>query len=132
MTPARIHFPSILAGAGAITLVLGLVSMMQAPSHLPPFQILGVPTPEQMTMIHQMDTPYTVPADKRYVATGVYQGGTVGSFAVTILFDAKKIIRLSTGNEIAPGLAAAPGTVITFEVGAGGGDTLLLGYLADA
>ena len=142
-----IDIRSALAGAGAVALILGLVSMMQAPTHIPPFEIKGIPTPNSMMRVTE-GVPFTVPAGKLFVATGI--GGTLNNkdFWVNVVFDGEIVLTaiptMTPGGvvvasgagpsipAIPPGLVADNGTVVEVMDSLTLGKGVLLGYLADA
>ena len=148
----KIDVRSTIAGAGLVAGIFGLVSMMQAPTHLPPFQILGVPTPQQMMRVVE-GQPFTVPHGKLFVATGCgfttqqvpFAGDQmafeisfsgVNVFALSGRWSANQGLADGDGLSIPPGLVASTGMLVAVD-GLWDGDEadltgVLLGYLADA
>ena len=106
-------------------------------------EVDGFPHADQMIRLTG-EGPFTVPADKRLVVTGVGGRGDDVSPPPTdieIFFDGVQVVRssMSLGGilEIPPGPAAGPGTTVTMTCGPfsdcfGGTAPVLLGYVVDA
>ena len=82
MKPIQIHPLSALAGAGILGLVLLATSASQAhPTTFPanpfPVTVEGIPTPQQMMRVVE-GQPFTVPAGKVFVLTGLGKAGSGG------------------------------------------------------
>ena len=101
----------------------------------PDLIVKGIPTPAQMIRVVS-DIPMSVPAGKRFVATGL--GTTHGELTSEVLIDGQLLLKARLDNmygyviPIPPGMAARAGSIVKVKDNVTPSDAVLLGYLADA
>jgi len=103
-----------------------------------PVYVAGIPTPQQMMMVVE-GQPFTIPAGKLFVVTGLGLANLVTGFGANLRFDDKVILTYPWSSstppfgDIPPGIVAPGGTVVSAETTTPGGtNARVLGYLVDA
>lgn len=139
----RIHLPSAIAGASILGLVLLATGAQKPLIHKWPttvehvVTVKGIPPPEKTIRITEAE-PYTVPADKLFVVTGLgkseFSGTSPGS--VILKFDGEAVWKATYGGidgdvepyaSVPPGLVAYSGSVVSTSTNNG----VILGYLIE-
>jgi len=144
MKPISIHLYSALAGAGLLGLVLLAVGAVQVPGSAQRIpisnglvRVAGIPTPQQMMRVHE-GLPFTVPAGKLFVVTGLGQAQLITGYAANLRFNGQIILTysfssgLSPFGDIPPGIVAPEGTEVSTDTPGGGTTAVVLGYLVEA
>src|SRR5262245_62784082 len=140
MKPVSIHPLSALAGAGLLGLMLlaaGAQSQIQVRPWRGLVRVAGIPDPRQMLVVSE-DTPFVVPAQKLFVATGLGMS-TEGGPVLSLLIDGipAVVLRMESSSgfpsirSLPLGLTAPAGATITV-CGGGGLSARAWGYLVDA
>lgn len=131
--------PILLAAVAGSVLTLAVVGLMSMSQVLPAGQHVIVnygPHPRDMVQIRQ-GAPYSVPAGKRLVITGLGLTDNLGYSLLLVNGQQEATVYTScsngggsTINALPSGLTAAAGSIV--EASGGSGNARAWGYLADA